>query len=120
MSHESLPQRMVDLRHAVSEHQADRENIDTVVNSVKKVARHIGIQVGANPVDDAEGSGLRFVESDKEARRDSSMGTRIRSELLLQLSGLDTRWSAWDRAWSHHKILLKKRENTLSKLATID
>lgn len=102
----------------------ERDTIEHLSTSVKSRAQHLGSVIGAKPNDyDEVGRGWRFVEAPmvpESGLPSSNLGRRMRSELCMQLAGLETRWSAWDRAWNARQIQLERRGAQLGRLSTIE
>ncbi|CAL8088030.1 unnamed protein product [Calicophoron daubneyi] len=124
MTRTPLPTTAIECDRAIREHLVERENVDQLSTTVKSRAQQLGNLVGCRPDDLTEsGMGWRFVEVPvgiKAGMPGSSTGRRVRSEMSLRLAGLETRWTAWDRAWATHKIHLERRGVQVGRLATIE
>lgn len=124
MSRTSMPTKPSECEQVIREHQLDRDQIDQMSNTVRSQAQQLGQLVGAKPDDQAtEGHGWAFVEippGPEAGLPASGFGRRLRSELTMQLAGLATRWSAWDKAWTTRRIHLERRGLQVGRLATIE
>ncbi|THD24670.1 Titin [Fasciola hepatica] len=124
MSRTPMPTKPFECEQAMREHQLDRDQIDQMSNTVRSQAQQLGQLVGARPDDRVmEGHGWTFVEvplGPEAGLPASGLGRRVRSELTMQLAGLATRWSAWDRAWTTRRIQLERHGLQVGRLATIE
>ncbi|OON14166.1 immunoglobulin I-set domain protein [Opisthorchis viverrini] len=124
MSHAPLPNKPVECDRAMREHHKEREDIDHLSSVVLSRAAQLGSMIGVRPDDRAEdGRGWRLTEipvGPETGLPASALGRRVRSELALQLAGLETRWSAWDKAWTTRRIQLERRGLQVGRLSTIE
>ncbi|KAF5395209.1 hypothetical protein PHET_05731 [Paragonimus heterotremus] len=124
MSRAPLPTKLGECERFTREHQKDRDVIDQVSSTVRSHAQQLGSMVGARPDElSGGGRGWRLVEipvGPDAGLPASALGRRVRSELAMQLAGLETRWAAWDRAWTTRKIELERRGLAVGRLATIE
>ncbi|CAI2738776.1 unnamed protein product, partial [Dicrocoelium dendriticum] len=124
MSRASLPSKPSECDIDMRNHQQERERIDSLTSSVRAKVHQLGSLIGARLGDAMdEGRGWRLIEvptGPEDGLPASSLGKRVRSELVMQLAGLETRWSAWDRAWSTRRFQLERRGEQVGRLATIE
>ncbi|CAH8869263.1 unnamed protein product, partial [Trichobilharzia szidati] len=124
MSRTPLPSQPYELTEALKMHHNERNEIDQLTLNLKTKAQQLGAMVGARPDDqDHSGQGWRFVEAvdaSYSGLASSNMGKRIRSEMCMQLAGLETRWKAWDKAWTSRSIQLERRGTHFGHLTTIE
>ncbi|KAG5445732.1 Muscle M-line assembly protein unc-89, partial [Clonorchis sinensis] len=124
MSHAPLPNKPVECDRAMREHHKEREDVDHLSSVVLSRAAQLGSMIGVRPDDRAEdGRGWRLIEipvGPEAGLPASALGRRVRSELALQLAGLETRWSAWDKAWATRRIQLERRGLQVGRLSTIE
>ncbi|VDQ00211.1 unnamed protein product [Trichobilharzia regenti] len=124
MSRTPLPSQPYELTEALKVHHNERNEIDQLTLNLKTKAQQLGAMVGARPDDqDHSRQGWRFVEAvdgSYSGLASSNMGKRIRSEMCMQLAGLETRWKAWDKAWTSRSIQLERRGTHFGHLTTIE
>ncbi|CAH8641087.1 unnamed protein product [Heterobilharzia americana] len=124
MSRTPLPNQPYELSEALRMHHNERNEIDQLTLNLKTKAQQLGAMIGVKPDDrDHTGQGWRFIESVdglNAGLASSNMGKRIRSEMCLRLAGLETRWKAWDKAWTSRSIQLERRSTHFGHLSTIE
>uniref|UniRef100_A0A5K4FFR8 Nesprin-1 n=1 Tax=Schistosoma mansoni TaxID=6183 RepID=A0A5K4FFR8_SCHMA len=124
MSRTPLPSQPHELSEVLRVHHNERNEIDHLTLNLKTVAQQLGSMIGAQPDDhDHNGQSWRFIEVPNKFTTGlplSSMGKRLRSEMCIQLAGLETRWKAWDKAWTLRSIQLERRSTHFGQLTTIE
>ncbi|CAH8612085.1 unnamed protein product [Schistosoma intercalatum] len=124
MSRTPLPNQPHELAEALRVHHNERNEIDHLTLNLKTEAQQLGSMIGAQPDDhDYNSQSWRFIEVPNKFTSGlplSTMGKRLRSEMCLQLAGLETRWNAWDKAWTSRSIQLERRGTHFGQLTTIE
>ncbi|CAH8561518.1 unnamed protein product [Schistosoma turkestanicum] len=124
MSRTPLSNQPHELAEALRVHHNERNEIDHLTMNLKTKAQQLGNMIGAQPDDhDYNSQGWRFIEIPNKLTSglpSSTMGKRLRSEMCLQLAGLETRWKAWDKAWTSRSIQLERRGTHFRHLTTIE
>ncbi|CAL8088024.1 unnamed protein product [Calicophoron daubneyi] len=124
MTRTPLPTTAIECDRAIREHLVEREKVDQLRTTVQSRAQQLGNLVGCRPDDLTEsGMGWRFIEVPagiEAGMPGSNAGRRVRSEMSLRLAGLETGWTAWDKAWATKKIQLERRGAQVGRLATIE
>ncbi|VEL36171.1 unnamed protein product [Protopolystoma xenopodis] len=132
ISRSPAPVRVGDCEISLREHLVERDLIDQLVLCVSEKARKLGRGIGEREATKPDASVEQqsvwqlFEYAPDSEPTDTEVGLslgsvrRMRSELRLHLAGLETRWKAWERAWSSHRQMLERRSNQLSRLSTIE